>query len=88
MHNFVKNNHLQFASSCLIQLPSKIAKLVNDAAGVPVSASYKTCCSSLNHFNLVFLVTLVWVPDCTSVVQVGAYHGEVSLGFGFFACSA
>ena len=41
MHNFVENNQLQFASSGLMRLPSKIVKHVSDAAGVPVSASYK-----------------------------------------------
>ena len=85
MHNFVKNNQLQFASSCLMRLPSKIVKHVSDTAGVPVSASYKTCCSSRNHFNHFFWVTLVWIPDYTAVVQVGAYHGGVSLGLGIFA---
>ena len=86
MHDFVENDQLQFASSCLMRLQAKIVKHVIDAAGVLVSVIYESCCSSLDHFNLIFLVTLMWIPDYTAVGQVGAYHGEVSLGLGFFAC--
>ena len=86
MHNFVENNQLQFASSCFMRLPTEIVKHVCDAAGVSVSVYDKTCRSCLDHSNLVFLVMLVWTPDCRTVVQVGSYHGEVSLCLGFFAC--
>ena len=86
VHNFVENNQLQFASSCFMRLPTEIVKHVRDAAGVSVSVCDKSCRSSLDHFDLVFLVTLVWTPDCRTVVQVGSYHGEISLCLGFFAC--
>ena len=43
MHNFVKNNQLQFTSSHLMWLPTEIVKHVGDAAGVPVSIGDKTC---------------------------------------------
>ena len=85
MHNFVENNQLQFASSCFMRLPTEIVKHVCEAAGVSVSVCDKSCRFSLDHFNLVFLVTLVWTPDCRTVVQVGLYH-EVSLCLGFLAC--
>ena len=78
MHNFVENNQLQLASSCFMRLPAEIVKHVPEAAGVSVSVCDKWCRSSLNHFNLVFLVTLVWTPDCRTVVQVGSYHGEIT----------
>ena len=85
MHDFIKNNQQQFTSSRFMPLPTKIIKHVSDAAGVPVSAGDKSCRSSLNHFNLVFLVQLVLTPDCAAVIQVGTNHGEKSLGLGFFA---
>ena len=85
VHNFVENNQLQFASY-FMRLPAEIVKHVLDAAGVSVSVCDKSCRSSLDHFNLVFLVTLVWTPDCRTVVQVGSYHDEISLCLGFFAC--
>ena len=47
-----------------------IVKYVGDAAGVPVSLGDKTCRSSLDHFNLVILVSLVRTPDSRTVVQV------------------
>ena len=72
MHNFVENNQLQFVSSCcFMRLPAKKVKHVRDAAGVSESVSDKSCRSSLDYFNLVFLVTLVWIPDCRTVIQVG-----------------
>ena len=48
-----------------------------------VSIGDKTCTSSLNHFDLAFLVTMVRAQDRTVIVQVGTYHSEVSLGFWF-----
>ena len=68
-----------------MRLQTKIVKHVSDAAGVPVSVGDKSCISLLNHFSLVFLVLLVWIPDCALVVQVGTNHGKVSLGLSFFA---
>ena len=56
-----------------------MVKLVGDTAGVPVSIGDKTCRSSLDHFNLVFPVSLVWTPDSRTVVQIGPNHGKVSL---------
>ena len=38
MHDFIKNNQLQFTSH-FMRLPTKIVKHVNDAANVPVSVS-------------------------------------------------
>ena len=76
----------QSAAVCFMRLPTKIVKHNRDAAGVSVSVCDKWCRSSLDHFNPVFLVTLVWTPDSRTVVQVGSYHGEVSLCLGFFAC--
>ena len=58
-----ENNQLQFASSCFMRFPTEIVKHVRDAAGVSVSVCDKSCRSSLDHFNVVFLVTLVWTPD-------------------------
>ena len=84
-HNFIEINQLQF-TSCFMQLPTEIVKLVSDVAGVPVSAGDKSCRSSLDHFNLVFLISLEWTADCRTVVQVGPNHGEVNLGLCFFAC--
>ena len=63
-----------------------MVKHVGDAAGVPVSIGDKTCRSSLDHFNLVFLFSLVWTPDSRTVVQIGPNHGKVSMSLGFFTC--
>ena len=57
MHNFVKNDQLQF-TSCFMRLPTEIVKHVGDAAGVPVSIGDKTCRSSLDHFNLSGLISM------------------------------
>ena len=59
VHNFVENNQLQFASSCFMRLPTEIVKHVRDAAGVSVSVCDKSCRSSLDHFDLVFLVVVL-----------------------------
>ena len=82
MQNIVKNNQLQFTSSCFMRLPTEIVKHVGDAAAVPVSIGDKTCRSSLDNFNLVFLVSLVWTPDSRIVVQVGPDHSKISLSLG------
>ena len=66
-------------------LLSEIVKRVSDASGVHIPISDKSCRSSLDLFNLLFLVTLVWTPDCKVVAKVGSCHGEVSLGLVFFA---
>ena len=79
VHNLIENYQLQFASSCFMRLPTEIVKHVLDAAGVSVSVCDKLCRYFLDHFNLVFLVMLVWTPYCRTVVQVGSYHSEVSL---------
>ena len=64
---FCRENQLQFASSCFMRLPTEIVKHVRNAAGVPVTVCDKSCRSSLDHFKLVFPVTLVWTPDCRTV---------------------
>ena len=66
---------LQFTSSSSMQLPTEIVKRVGDAAGVPIPIGDKTCRSSVDHFNLMFLVSLVWTkkvwtPDCRTVVRI------------------
>ena len=62
-----------------MRLPTEIVKHVRDAAGVSVSVCDKSCRPFMDRLNLVFLVMLVWTPYCRTVVQVGSYHGEVSL---------
>ena len=58
---------------------------VCDAAGVPIPVCNKSCGSSLHHFNLVFLVLLIRIPDGTTVVLVLPHDGEVGPGLSFFA---
>ena len=65
--------------SCFMRLPTEIIKHVGDAACVSVSIGHKSCRSSLDHFNLVFSVSMVWGPDSRTVVQIRPNHGEVSL---------
>ena len=84
-HNFIENNQLQL-TSCFMQLPTEIVQLVSDVADVPVSIGDKSCRSSLDQFNLVFLISFEWTADCRTEVQVGPNHGEVNLGLCFFAC--
>ena len=49
------------------------------------SASYKSCCTSLNHFQLFDVFFLVWIPNCCAVFQVGAHHRHVSHCFSLLA---
>ena len=58
-------------------------KHVSDNFGVSLFIGYKKHRSLLDHFSLAYLVTIMGAPNCTAVVQVGMYHSEVSLGFGF-----
>ena len=58
-----------------MRLPTEIVKRVGDAAGVPIPIGDKMCRSSVDHFNLMFLFSLVWTkkvwtPDCRTVVPI------------------
>ena len=77
--------NLLFLVSCE-SIPTEIVKHVCDIARVPAYVGNKSCGPSLYHFDLVFLIPLVWVSDSTTVIQVRTNHGEVGLGLGFFAC--
>ena len=69
--NFAENNQLQLiTSSCFMRLPTEIVKHVGYAACVSVSIGDKSCRSSLDHFNLVSLGSLVWTPDCRTVTRL------------------
>ena len=46
--------------------PNRNSQACRDAADVPVSIDDKTCRSSLDHFNLMFLVSLVLTQDNSS----------------------
>ena len=70
MHDFVKDNQLQFGSSRFVCLPSKVVEHVCHVADVSICAYHKLGCLMLYHLNLVFLVSLVRVPDGTAVVEV------------------
>ena len=46
-----------------------------------VPSCNKTCCSTLNHFNLELWILLIWTPDSAAVVEVWPYHREIVLVF-------
>ena len=72
MHDFEQNSQLQFTSSCLVRVPTEIVEHVCDAAGVPMPVCDKSCGSSSYHFDPVFMIPLVCIPDSTTVIPVGS----------------
>ena len=62
---FIEHGYSNLSSSLFQSLPFEVLEHIGDARSSAVSAGHETCCSSLHHFKSMFMVLLVWVPDCT-----------------------
>ena len=87
VYNFEEESKLQLCSSGFMCLPSKVIQHIRHAIAtrISVSACHKSGCPTLHHLHLVFLVSLMRVPDGAAVVYVWSDHWHVSLILGFFA---
>ena len=55
-----------------------------NTAGISIPVRGKPCCPSLDHFHLVYLIFMMWVPYRWAILQIWSDHGKIGVGFGIF----